>query len=237
MNPPYDKLSWNHRMSGQFGIQLRFASLRPGGRPIQIVRPGCGSPRGAGATRRRLHLRFRSLRRSLRASLAPRRRTEPGRASAAPGSRFGAPGCTANADGLAVILNFTLDRVSIRKPDGGDQEPGPACVACLRTEEPVLRFLPRLARGHDARCLLRCRRHRTANDQDRCACRYSRTGARSQPAYGLYLSRRGQSRCGDASGIRGPPCRVRVDLSPVARGSRHFGTSDPLFLGPSPKCP
>ena len=34
-----------------------------------------------------------------------------------------------NADGLAVILDFTLDRVSIRKPDSGDQELGPACVA------------------------------------------------------------------------------------------------------------
>jgi hypothetical protein len=27
--------------------------------------------------------------------------------------------------------------------------------------------------------------------------------------------------CGDASGIKGPPCRVRVDLSPIARASRH----------------
>ena len=42
---------------------------------------------------------------------------------------------------------------------------------------------------------------------------------------------------GDASGIKGPPCRVRVDLSPIARASRHFGTGDLLFLGPSPKCP
>jgi hypothetical protein len=31
---------------------------------------------------------------------------------------------------------------------------------------------------------------------------------------------------GDAYGIKGPPCRGRVDLSPIARASRHSSDAD-----------